>query len=82
MQVKENIVVIDLDKENCSICLENLTENDKVRPNCCRHDFHFDCLYVWSQKALTTAECPNCKAKYDHLIRKTKDDVLLKIYTN
>lgn len=44
---------------NCSICLEQLTENDEVRLLSCFHQFHVGCIDTWlKEKSI----CPCCKS--------------------
>lgn len=49
----------------CSICLENLNQNDESDPQktCetnCFHTFHIDCIKQWS--LLSHTNCPVCKS--------------------
>lgn len=54
---KESLLEDDL--QNCSICLEDLRENDEAifLPGC-NHSFHSICILSWLQKK---PFCPNCK---------------------
>ena len=45
------------DKETCSICFENIEDEDNQTLEC-DHSFHKDCIYVWSLRNNT---CPNCR---------------------
>lgn len=42
----------------CSICLEDLVENDEVRILSCFHQFHVKCIDTWLAQKST---CPTCK---------------------
>lgn len=42
----------------CSICLVEFENNDKIRKLACRHHFHKECLDQWLHRQGT---CPNCK---------------------
>jgi Ring finger domain len=46
----------------CSICIENFKENDKIKKLHCGHCFHTNCINAWTVNVL---KCPNCR--YDHL---------------
>jgi len=39
----------------CSICLENINENEKISKWTCTHYFHKECLNYWNKS------CPNCR---------------------
>jgi len=42
----------------CSICLVQFEDQDKIRKLSCRHHFHKECLDQWLHRQGT---CPNCK---------------------
>ena len=58
----ETYVILENDVEvedNCSICLNPMTKDDKKLPDC-PHRFHEDCIKNWIEKNNT---CPNCRTK-------------------
>ncbi|KAL0073235.1 hypothetical protein J3Q64DRAFT_1204774 [Phycomyces blakesleeanus] len=50
---------IDVDHEECAICLEDYIDEDTLRTLPCRHEFHAGCVDAW----LTSHKkfCPICK---------------------
>jgi hypothetical protein len=50
-----------VEEEQCSICLESLTEENRIKKlNSCNHNqFHQDCITDWLTKSRT---CPLCRA--------------------
>jgi len=46
--------------EQCSICLEDYQENDKILKLRCNHIFHKKCLKQWSHNKESTS-CPLCR---------------------
>ncbi|CAG9329946.1 unnamed protein product [Blepharisma stoltei] len=44
----------------CTICLTELSENDKVKITTCRHIFHSSCLNEWLILKSFRPRCPNC----------------------
>lgn len=46
-------------KEQCSICLENITVNTGVLTHC-NHSFHLNCFETWNV-SLKKNNCPNCR---------------------
>ncbi|XWS33273.1 hypothetical protein CRYUN_Cryun22dG0067500 [Craigia yunnanensis] len=51
---------VDLSTE-CTVCLSELEEGEKVRKLKCKHTFHKDCLDRWLQQYWAT--CPLCRTK-------------------
>ena len=50
------------DIENCSICLANYEENEKIsKPNNCFHCFHLKCLNS------SISKCPQCRQPFNYL---------------
>lgn len=47
-------------KNNCSICLENLYLSDCLFTPCC-HCFHYNCLSIWIN-VYNKNICPNCNS--------------------
>ncbi|PQM37735.1 hypothetical protein Pyn_22627 [Prunus yedoensis var. nudiflora] len=45
----------------CSVCLSEFEEGDKIRELKCKHTFHQDCLDRWLQQYWAT--CPLCRTK-------------------
>jgi hypothetical protein len=62
--------------EECSICLEDLNEYNKMIKLKCNHIFHKNCLYEWSKNSnkiiynekskiiLMKGKCPLCNYNY------------------
>jgi len=53
---------IDLDKEkykNCSICMDDYNETDKLRMLKCEHGFHVECIDKWLTEC--NYKCPVCR---------------------
>ena len=46
----------------CTVCLSEFEEGDKVRNLQCKHTFHKDCLDSWLQH-YCRATCPLCRTK-------------------
>ncbi len=44
----------------CSICLEELTDKSFILLSGCNHKFHAACIRVWFRN-VETPECPLCK---------------------
>ena len=44
----------------CPICLEELTNSDKIPDLACKHGFHKKCLFKWIRR--NNINCPICKA--------------------
>ena len=44
----------------CSICLEELTDKSIILLSGCNHKFHSACIRVWFRN-VETPECPLCK---------------------
>jgi len=45
--------------DNCSICLEEFKNKDKIRKlNNCHHTFHKSCIDIWLKNKF---QCPTCK---------------------
>ncbi|XP_066475210.1 E3 ubiquitin-protein ligase RNF149 isoform X2 [Tiliqua scincoides] len=49
---------LDVDAENCAICIENFQPKDTVRVLPCKHVFHRHCIDPW---LLDHRTCPMCK---------------------
>ncbi|KAH7520662.1 hypothetical protein FEM48_Zijuj08G0169600 [Ziziphus jujuba var. spinosa] len=50
-----------LELPECSVCLSEFEEGDKIRKLQCKHTFHRDCLDRWLQQYWAT--CPLCRTK-------------------
>ncbi|XP_075446513.1 E3 ubiquitin-protein ligase RNF149 [Ascaphus truei] len=57
-RVKRGAKGIDIDAENCAVCIENYKLKDVVRILPCRHIFHRLCIDPWLLEHRT---CPMCK---------------------
>ncbi|XP_003471771.3 E3 ubiquitin-protein ligase RNF149 isoform X2 [Cavia porcellus] len=56
--VKHGEKGVDVDAENCAVCIENFKVNDLIRILPCRHIFHSTCIDPW---LLDHRTCPMCK---------------------
>ena len=60
-KIKKNIIKFeDLTKENneCSICLDNFTNDKEIIILECKHVYHTDCIVQWLNKDIS---CPLCR---------------------
>ena len=46
----------------CSICMNEITKNEKMVTTPCKHVFHKRCLGKWRERSDTAPTCPNCRA--------------------
>ena len=44
--------------EQCTICLEDLADGERVRLDACVHEFHAECILGWSR---SEPSCPVCR---------------------
>lgn len=44
--------------EDCTICLEDVTETETKRKLLCQHTYHAHCIEAWASKK---NQCPNCR---------------------
>ena len=59
--VKVYPTLYDETKENeCSICLEDLTDKSIVMLSGCKHKFHVSCIRLWFRNG-DSPECPLCR---------------------
>ena len=49
--------LLDNNRE-CSICLEEYNQNDKVANLNCNHNYHWECIKIWLKENNT---CPICR---------------------
>ncbi|XP_010635442.1 E3 ubiquitin-protein ligase RNF149 [Fukomys damarensis] len=56
--VKDGEKGVDVDAENCAVCIENFKVSDLVRILPCKHIFHSTCIDPW---LLDHQTCPMCK---------------------
>ncbi|KAM4867349.1 E3 ubiquitin-protein ligase RNF149 [Thomomys bottae] len=56
--VKQGEKGIDIDAENCAVCIENFKVKDVIRILPCKHIFHRICIDPW---LLDHRTCPMCK---------------------
>ena len=49
------------DKENCSVCLGDYSDNQKMTVLDCKHKFHNECISQWLKKK---PSCPICRRLY------------------
>ncbi|KAK8486336.1 hypothetical protein V6N13_076654 [Hibiscus sabdariffa] len=61
---------VDQSSNECTVCLSELEEGEKVRKLKCKHTFHKDCLDRWLQQCWAT--CPLCRTKVlpDEIVAK------------
>ncbi|XP_063809515.1 E3 ubiquitin-protein ligase RNF149 [Pseudophryne corroboree] len=57
-RVKKGEKGIDIEAENCAVCIENYKPKDVVRILPCKHIFHRQCIDPWLLEHRT---CPMCK---------------------
>jgi len=56
----ENIENIKcLNESKCSICLEDIAKNEKIKKINCNHEFHIECLKEWLCRQ--SIKCPICR---------------------
>jgi len=48
---------------DCSICLCDYQDTDKIRVTPCGHEFHSNCIKEWLMK---NENCPNCRKVLDY----------------
>lgn len=63
------IIKIEPDNE-CSICCGDLEDDVITLP--CKHNYHYDCIYVWFQKIIDAKrefgnKCPYCRTPSGNL---------------
>ncbi len=60
-----NFIDIDSHNNNCSICSEQLKENNKIFKLNCNHIYHYSCINKWfktfTEKFNQLHSCPLCK---------------------
>ena len=67
--------------DTCSICLDDINENDKKYTLSCNHVFHFSCFrdYAFNKNTTFYKPCPNCKQlnlNIDKSFDSVKDNLL------
>lgn len=67
------------DDDTCSVCLEDLTQEDRAATSPCHHNFHLECIKKWRADH---GECPICRAKIDHMIYDVKTPTDYKLAYN
>lgn len=62
-------------KVNCTICLENFSNEDLVIKLFCKHIFHFQCLkdLMLKNRHNNELKCPNCKNDVEFITLENKD---------
>lgn len=53
-----------MSKENCAICIDELTSENDVRTLDCNHSFHKSCIDDWISRAYDYYTCPLCMRVY------------------
>merc|ERR1712096_314139 len=65
MRADRNMRMVDMENDmdnNCSICLEDMTERDSRMLNPCSHEFHNKCINDWLAKPGGAGNtCPMCR---------------------
>lgn len=62
------------EKENCSICFEELGDEKKEEYKLsCNHVYHRDCIAQWLSNNTT---CPLCRANVDPIDQYVEDDIV------
>jgi hypothetical protein len=59
---------IDLEKDICAICHENLEDNIAQIPEC-NHKFHSECVITWFR--MGKSKCPYCNTEFAHKKKST-----------
>ena len=49
----------------CTICMEEIKENEIAKIDSCEHKFCFRCINNWATKYKNS--CPNCKKKFNKI---------------
>ena len=58
--------------DTCSICLEEVYEDDGATPNCCKDLFHHICIQEWLETGDTSAKCPTCGTLFTRVVKVVK----------
>ena len=58
LKIKEERVKKIMCDKMCSICIDNLRVNQKIKILSCNHIFHKNCLFKWCKKKFN---CPECR---------------------
>ena len=56
----------------CSICLEEVHEDDGATPDCCKDLFHRICIQEWLETGDTSAKCPTCETHFTRVVKMVK----------
>ena len=83
--MSDNYYKLELELEECSICLEEMKDYKNIIILDCRHVFHTKCILKWSKsnnnisylsdRIRIKSDCPLCKKNYIkdlRVIKKTK----------
>jgi hypothetical protein len=60
-------------KYQCSICLENINDNDEFKTHC-NHYFHKNCIHTWYEQS---PNCPNCRGDIYSIL--SSDDFIMRM---
>ena len=69
--IEYNSIRFDL-KDECCICLENYSSDNKIGILECCHVYHYDCILSWFEKNKNQV-CPNCMNTVEDRRRLSKD---------
>ena len=60
--ILKNVDNLNPNKKNCTICLQNFENFDKIINLFCLHMFHDECIKQWLSE---NNYCPLCKSKVE-----------------
>jgi len=60
--IEESIITIKEHIDDCSICLENIINEEHKKITTCNHIFHEECMAIW---ILQNNSCPLCRKNLD-----------------
>ncbi len=62
-------------RNECSICLEELTDKKIVFLSGCKHKFHVACIRLWF-RTNDTPECPLCRSKQTTINNRLNNTII------
>ncbi|KRX10223.1 hypothetical protein PPERSA_07308 [Pseudocohnilembus persalinus] len=75
----KNIPIFKEAIQECSICLCQFEQDDKIRITVCFHIFHKECLDQWIKKHGT---CPTCRHKINRKVLEDKENLTKEFQKN
>ena len=64
--IEESTFTIKEHLDDCSICLENIINEEHKTITSCKHIFHEECMAKW---ILQNNSCPLCRTKFNVVIK-------------